>query len=105
MLSSILPIAGNGERRNRASRSRAGSKPGVTSGTLGFWMRNWFTQDQVSVPDTQNTPEMFLYSPGHHPGHGTGWISTWQDDTRVWDMLENRNTGTGASPAKMKWDQ
>lgn len=70
-------------RRSRASRSIPGSKPGVTSGILGFWVSNWFTQDQVSVPGTQNTPEMSLYSPGHHLGHGTGWRNTWQGDTRV----------------------
>lgn len=76
VLSSVLPIAGNGEGRNRASRSVAGSKPGFTSGILGFWMRNWFTHHQVSVPGTQNAPEMSLYSPGHYLGHGTGWRST-----------------------------
>lgn len=72
MLSSIPPTAGNGEGRNRASRSRPGSKPGVTSGILGFWMRNWFIQQQVSVAGTQNTPETSLYSPGHHPGMAQG---------------------------------
>lgn len=97
MLSSVLPTAGNGEGTNRASRSIAGSKPGFTSGILGFWMRNWFTHHQVSVPGTQNTPEMSLYSPGHYLGHGTGWRSTQQDDTRVgdvshiWEIPENRN--------------
>lgn len=39
MLSSVLPIAGNGEGRNRASRSIAGPRPGTISGISGFWMR------------------------------------------------------------------
>lgn len=39
MLSSVLPIAGNGEGKNRASRSIDGSRPGIISGILGFWTR------------------------------------------------------------------
>lgn len=87
-----------------------GSRPGGTRGILGFWMRNWLTQHQVSVPATRNTPEMSLCSPGHHLGHGTGWGNTWHNATRAGDVSqiqvpENRNIGTGASPPKMRWDR
>jgi len=44
VLSSIFPVAGNDERRDRrASRSIPGSKPGVTGRILGVFIMGQFT--------------------------------------------------------------
>lgn len=90
MLSSILLTAGNGE--------------------VNTWLQAWHHQWNFGVLDEEwvhTTPGVCARYTGHirnapvlawaHLGTGR---STWQDDTRGWDVPENRNIGIEVSPAE-----